>query len=355
LAAIRGYDLVHTLDFLFGRMKLLVTLALTFFLTAMVQAVPPIARGLTILRGLNLSGLELNPGASPGRPNTDYVAPTDAEFEALGHDGFTVVRVPALWERLQPALGGKLDASALDLLRHIIATAHANGLRVIIDIHDYGRYRGALIGSAQVPVAQFAAFWAAMARAFAADPQVLFGLMNEPHDIDARRWAQAEQAAIDAIRAAHARNLILVSGSGWDGAHNFVSGAGYGTPNAVALATLHDPNRDMAVEMHEYLDRDFSGTHPDCTTGADAVRIMHPATDWLRQHHWRGFLGEIGASAQPRCLETLRHVLDYVDRNPGAWLGWAYWAAGPWWGNYMFSAEPNRARPQLQVLKSLLH
>jgi hypothetical protein len=23
------------------------------------------------------------------------------------------------------------------------------------------------------------------------------------------------------------------------------------------------------------------------------------------------------------------------------WNGWTWWAAGPWWGNYIFSVEPN--------------
>jgi endoglucanase len=28
------------------------------------------------------------------------------------------------------------------------------------------------------------------------------------------------------------------------------------------------------------------------------------------------------------------------------WMGWAWWAAGPWWGEYMFSLEPtNLGKP----------
>jgi endoglucanase len=41
-----------------------------------------------------------------------------------------------------------------------------------------------------------------------------------------------------------------------------------------------------------------------------------------------------------------------MAQNRDVWIGGAYWAAGQWWGDYMFSIEPkdNRDRPQLEVL-----
>jgi endoglucanase len=326
-----------------------VVLALALLLLA---AAPP---GKGPLRGVNLSGAELNPDKLPGRVGQDYVYPTLAELDQAKAAGMTVIRLPVLWERLQPALFGPLDQAELGRVRAVIDEATRRGLRVIIDAHDYGTYRGAKVGSAGVPTDAFAAFWGRVAEAFATDPAVIFGLMNEPHDIEAVRWARAEQAAIDAIRGAGARNLVLVSGTGWDGAHNFVSGRGYGEPNAVALAGLRDPADNIAFEVHQYLDPDHSGTHPECMTPDAANRVLAPFTDWLRAGGRRGFLGEVGAAATPQCLASLTALLGQVNANPDAWLGWAYWAGGPWWGEYMFSIEPKdgRERPQMAALRRL--
>lgn len=33
-------------------------------------------------------------------------------------------------------------------------------------------------------------------------------------------------------------------------------------------------------------------------------------------------------------------MLNYVEGNRDVWLGWTWWAAGPWWGEYQFTLEP---------------
>ncbi len=41
----------------------------------------------------------------------------------------------------------------------------------------------------------------------------------------------------------------------------------------------------------------------------------------------------------------------------GVWLGWSYWAGGPWWTrDYMYSVEPldREDRPQMRVLQAFL-
>jgi hypothetical protein len=49
-------------------------------------------------------------------------------------------------------------------------------------------------------------------------------------------------------------------------------------------------------------------------------------------------------------------MLVYLNQNSDVWLGWAYWAAGPWWGNYRFSIEPSNGvdRPQTDVLQEAI-
>ena len=46
-------------------------------------------------------------------------------------------------------------------------------------------------------------------------------------------------------------------------------------------------------------------------------------------------------------------MLSYLDQNSGVWLGWTYWAAGPRWGEYLFTLEPSGGadRPQMAILE----
>ncbi len=78
-------------------------------------------------------------------------------------------------------------------------------------------------------------------------------------------------------------------------------------------------------------------------------------TEWLREDGFRGFLGEIVAGPAPDCLRGLDSILAHMGDVADVWLGWTYWAAGPWWGDYAFSVEPvgGQDRPhQMEVLRA---
>ena len=308
--------------------------------------------------GINFAGAEFNGKLLPGRPGVDYTYPTTEQLEWAAARGFRLIRLPVRWERLQPALEQPLDADELARVRAVTAAASVRGLSVVIDVHNYAMWHSQKIGSDAVPVSSFADLWRRLATEFRGDPRVIFGLMNEPQ-IDRtgdwrRTWAGMAQAAIDAIRATRARNLVLVSGAGWAGAHDFAKPGKNGiASNAEALATLHDPAQALAFEVHQYLDGNFSGTHSDCPRADEAEALLQPFTDWLRAGRRRGVLGEFGASARPECLEGLRRMLAFMDANGDVWMGWTYWAAGSWWSkNYPFSIHPRDGveRPQTAVL-----
>ena len=312
-------------------------------------AVAPCAAGARPLVGVALSGPELNDNALPGKEGTDYIYPDAGTMRHFAALGATAIRLPVLWERLQPALGGALASGELAHLDQAARDAHANGLRLIVDIHDYGRWRGRVVGDA-IRAGDFAGFWSALSAALNRMPggrDIVFGLMNEPHDMAAGTWITAEQAAIEAIRANGAHNLILASGADWDGAHSVVADG-----NAALLQTLHDPAANMAIELHQYLDGNSSGTSPACVPPAEAAARLLPATGWLRENHLHGFLGEFAASRDPACLASLDAMLNVLDRNRDVWIGWTYWAAGPWWGDYMFSVQPKDGHdaPQTAIL-----
>ena len=304
-----------------------------------------------MLRGVNFAGAEFNPDRPGAKPGFDYVYPSEAEIAWAAAHEMTAIRLPVEWSRLQPALDAPLDAAEAARVLAVVRMARAHGIRVVLDLHDYGSWRGLEVGSQALPDKVFADSWrriAVMAREY---PGLILGLMNEPHTMAPTRWEASVQAALDAIRATGARNLVLIPGADWDGAHSWMNGRP--DSNAQAMDRLSVPaGGPVAFEFHQYLDHDSSGTKPDCLSPAAAAGTLGKATAWLAAGGRQGFLGEFGATGTPECLAALDAMLSSLDAHRAQWMGWTYWAAGPWWGNYMFSVEPRNGmeRPQMAVL-----
>ena len=278
--------------------------------------------------GVNLAGAEF--GKPGGAHGTDYKYPAAAEIDDIAQRGFTIIRVPFLWEHLQPDLSGDFAPDELKRLDAVVARARAKKLAVILDPHNYARRGDAVIGTDTLPNAAFADFWRRLAEHYRGRDGVIFGLMNEPHDMRTETWADAAQAALDAIRATGACNRVLAPGNDWTGAHSWSSGS-YGTPNAVAMANLRDPLGRTTFEFHQYLDADWSGRAKTCEPPEKVVAALAVATQWLEAKGATGFLGEIGAGADPQCLAGLDAMLAHFDAKPKVWRGWTAWAAGAWW------------------------
>jgi endoglucanase len=314
------------------------------------------ARGTErLLTGVNLAGLEFNAGRLPGRVDHDFVAPTDEELDYWRTLGASTVRVPFLWERLQPDLDGAFDRDHWRLLDGLIDAAAARSMRIVLDPHQYGRRRvdgqAHIIGEGdRVTAAHFASFWRELASRCRNRAHVIFNLQNEPHDQDRSALVRVHNAVIEAIRESGASQLILAPGSSWSGAHSWRSSG-----NAEVMLGLRDPAGNLAFDVHQYLDRNSSGTGRDCTPGAGAR--LEPFTRWAREHGKRGFLGEFGAADNQPCLSEFGALLDHISANRDVWIGWTCWGAGPWWPeDYPLKLSPAslrqpRDRPQAALLR----
>jgi endoglucanase len=292
----------------------------------------------------------------PGSYGVDYIYPTLEEVEYFVSVGMNTFRLAFRWERLQPALCGRFQDEEWQRLHGFVRGAISCGATVILNPHNFARYHSDLIGSAAVPHAAFADFWRRLAERFAGEPQVIFGLVNEPHDMPTEQWIAAANEAIKAIRQTGSRHLILVPGNGYTGAHTWCGGF-YGTPNARAFEQLTASAPPFAVEVHQYLDADGSGTSFQAISSRIGSTRLRNFTRWLRRHGLVGFLGEFASGTDERSLAALEDLLSYLRQNSDVWLGWTYWTAGPWWGDYPFSIEPSQqdgsqlCRPQMQVLE----
>jgi endoglucanase len=332
-------------------------IALTSTTGAMPVAAPPVVIKRSdhpmAFTGTNISGGEFahpKPGVAPVY-GTNFTYPTDSELTYFTGKGMNVVRLPCLWEVLQPQLNQPLSQSEADRLSAVVKLATDKGMRVLVDPHDYAGYYGKFIGTPDVSDAAFADFWGRLATLFKDNPNVWLGLMNEPHDMPAQQWFDAAQAAVTAIRAAGAKNLILVPGVGWTGAHSWVQ-----TGNDVLLK-LKDPANNYIFEAHQYLDGNNSGTHPEPVSATIGSERLVQFTNWCRTNHKQAFLGEFGVGASPASQAAIEDMLGYMEKNEDVWAGFTWWSAGAWWGDYMYTIEPKNGedRPQMEYLAPHLH
>lgn len=307
------------------------------------------------LQGVNLSGAEFGGCTKTVRYGYDYAYPKNDVFDTFIALGMNAFRLPFCWERLQPTAMQDLDAAELGRLDAAVNYATSHGAYLILDPHNYASYQNGLIGAATTN-AMLADFWRRVAAHYRDNNRVVFGLMNEPHGITSETWLSAANEAIGAIRAAGAKNLILVPGTAWTGAHSWAS-LSYGTPNAVTMLNVNDPANNYAYDVHQYFDKDSSGTKPECVSAAIGAERISNITTWAKTNKKQLFLGEFGGSRTDLCYQAVRNTLASIQQNPDVWIGWTYWSTGAMIQKYMF-ALPLKPQPgetsQLDVLKEFL-
>jgi len=332
----------------------LAVVLLTSFAHAQVSSPPaPNYNPAGYFPGVNLSVAEFGKGSKLG---TNYTYPNDTEFAYFQAKGFKIVRIPFKWERVQPQVLGPLDPANLKELDRCVSQANQRGLVVLLDVHNYGGRnvdgKNFFIGiDPELTSDMFNDFWVKLGSHYKDNPLVWIGLMNEPHKQTAPLTAQIMQSAVNALRGAGLKNRILVPGTSWTGAHAWIKSG-----NGAAYANFTDPGNNFAFEVHQYLDKDSSGTHVEAVPGI-GQKCLVDFTAWAKQYHFKAFLGEFGWDGNPANTQANTEgdaLLSSMDQNKDVWIGYTYWAAGPWWNKYMYSVEPDGLKQGAPVDKNQL-
>jgi len=264
----------------------------------------------------------------------DYLYPTLQEIDYFAAKGMNTIRLP--FKAVRVNYGDNADDLAA--MHKVVDYAQSKGVTVVLDMHDYGYTgTGKLIGHDSGSVTEFAAQWKLVAGEFKSDPNVIFGLMNEPHQQTTPEWLTGANAAIAAIREVGGTQQILVPGGRWDGAHDWVGNTW--TQNASVMRGVKDPLNKFAFEVHQYLDSDNSGAHDSVVAGKGAT-VLKPITDWARANHFQLFLGEFSFAETPEAMTEGKILNDFTHANSDVWIGQTVWAAGPWWGDSPRVVEP---------------
>ncbi|KAI1848691.1 hypothetical protein JX265_005682 [Neoarthrinium moseri] len=279
----------------------------------------------------------------PGRFGVDYSFISEAAVDVyVDQNHVNLFRIAFLLERMCPlatGLGATFNETHFGYYKQAVDyVTKTKGAYAILDPHNYMRYNnpssqpfsGSVIGNASDPTAattaQFGAFWGELGRRFADNERVIFALMNEPHDMATSLVLANNQAAIDAIRAAGAKNLIIMPGNSWTGGHAWTEGS---DPSSATMNKFVDPANNTAIDIHEYLDYDYSGGHLECVS--DPKTNLDALTGWLKTNKLKAFITEFGGSNSTSCQKMVPEMLNYMAKNP-EYIGWTAWAAGPFWG-----------------------
>jgi endoglucanase len=300
--------------------------------------------------GVNLASAEFAPHKKPGVHGKDYIYPTKATAAPFAAKGMNSIRLPILWERIQPTALGPLDEEEMALLD--ASLSDLGGFKqVILDVHNYARFNDKLLSPHDQSAKALPDLWRRLALRYKDRPNIAFGVMNEPYEIAASDWRPIAEATTAAIRQTGARNLILIPGTRWTGGHSWDHGGS--ESNATVMAGFRDPGRNMVFEIHQYLDEDSSGAKFKCVRRTIGRERLEGVTRWLRQERAQAILGEFGVDRSPECLAALDDMLSFLRENGDVWIGWNYWAGGDWWGDYPLTVQPDngRERPQAAVLR----
>ncbi|KAF2201350.1 endo-beta-1,4-glucanase [Delitschia confertaspora ATCC 74209] len=283
--------------------------------------------------GVNESGPEFGEKNFPGTKGKDYVWPTQSTIDQFISKGFNTFRINILMERIIPnQLTGSLDSAYAKDLSDIVNYITNKGAYAMIVPHNYGRYYSNII----TDTTGFGKFWQTLATPYKSNSRVIFDTNNEFHDMDQTLVVNLNQAAINGIRAAGATSqYITVEGNDWTGAWTWTTGK-----NGATMGSLTDPQNKIIYQMHQYLDTDGSGTHAECVSSTIGQERVKAATEWLKANKKLGMIGEFAGGVNSQCQTAVKGMLDYMSKNTDVWTGALWWAAGPWWADYMYSMEP---------------
>lgn len=189
-------------------------------------------------QGINIAGFDFGsdiqgkanltssfgPVVSIGRGNVDGAAQMQ-HFVQTG--GLNTFRLPVTWQFLinsnnlngtavtgtdptvLPTSNGQLNAANVSQYDQLVQSCLATGSYCIIDMHNYARFEGQVIGQGGPTNDQFANLWSQIATMYRNESRIIFGVMNEPHDLpNLPMWADTVQAAVTAIRKAGATTQV---------------------------------------------------------------------------------------------------------------------------------------------------
>jgi endoglucanase len=301
-------------------------LAALFILIALVGRAQPATadafeQNRKLGRGVNILGYD------PIWRSRDQARFQAKHFRLLKEAGFDSVRVNLQpFRRMNAANGYTLGKPWFEVLDWAVREAQAQGLRVILDLHEYTS-----LGNDPVTnKVKFLAFWRQLsAHCKDAPDDVLFEVLNEPnHKLTPALWNEYLADGLALIRAQNPTRAVIIGPAFWNSIDH--------------LAELELPaaDRHLIVTVHYYTPMDFTHQGAAWADRKDKVgvewlgteaelgvlqRDFDKAQSWAKQHDRPLFLGEFGAYDKAPMGSRARYVASVARAAEQRGWSWAYW------------------------------
>ncbi len=278
-------------------------------------------------RGVNVLGYDpIWQDRSKGRFQERY-------FRLIKEAGFSHVRI-----NLFPFRDGTrrvpdtIAPQWFETLDWAVRQARANGLMVILDLHEYEAMGADPAGNR----GRLLACWRQIARHCRDLPdQVLFEALNEPcNKLTPELWNPLLREVLAVIRRSNPRRTVIVGPGSWN------------SIDALSKLDLPEDDRNLIVTVHYYSPFQFTHQGTSWTGMKDKTGVAWNGTDaekqavvndlaradaWARRHGRPVYLGEFGAFEKAD-MDSRARWAGCVAREAQR-LGWS-WA---WWqfeGNF---------------------
>lgn len=351
--------------------------------------------------GINLSGLEfgkmIDPVVIPNLSTQDAAGQSSdlADTQAFIKAGMNTVRVPVSWDYLQLNGPGKGDVNLNyynSYVKPLLESLTSAKVYAMVDLHAYMRYSifgkeysgcGAdgkcPDGTLVLDPKAYQDIWSKIYALIRNDPKInmdyiMFDLVNEPVGVPDDLVFTIQAQVINSLRQQGYQGYILVEGNSWTGLHSWTTASWQSTDGKTTYTNANLFTREnfakagitdlskILINVHQYLDSDYSGTHDQCltdltTTGPNGFNL-NAFTDYLKQNNLKAIVTEFGAGRDSStCSVAATQFLDYLKANSAnnknyGFVGWTIWSAGHGWGNYNLRVTPTSY--QMDVLQKYL-
>jgi endoglucanase len=290
---------------------------------SVTAAAPPdaFAQVKRLGRGVNILGYD------PIWDNFKDARFKERHFKLIHDAGFQSVRINLhALQHMDPAAGYKLEDAWLGTLDWAVKNALANGLMVILDLHNYND----VAENPAVFKPRVMAFWEQIGARFKDAPEaVLFEILNEPNGkLTESLWNEWLAEALTLIRKTNPTRTVVIGPPEWNGLDHLDE------------LVLPDSDRNIIVTVHYY--EPFPFTHQGAswtpefarfsgvTWGSD-VEKKKLADDFARVQKWSQahrrpiLLGEFGAYDKGPMESRARYTTAVARAAESLGWAWAYW------------------------------
>lgn len=317
--------------------------------------------------GVNLSSA--SGGKVPGTFGTDYMYPRMEDLYYFKAKGVRLIRFPFRAARVvedltNPTVDADAAKSDIAAMKAVVAEAERLGMWIFLDAHDYAertidgtQYK---IGEGEYTFERFGKMWGVIANEFKGYSNIWgYDLQNEPK-VGADVLVEAYQAAIDEIRKVDQNAQIIVEGTNWASAYEWIYGdrqdkqyPEYSTEVAWSykqnspwlLANLVDPQDKIVFQAHGYFDKDNSGTYQKGFETVDWRKRFMPFLEWCKTNNKRGLIGEFGvpynehSTGDERYMTELEEALAFFKSYQ---INATYWCAGAMYEGNSLTCQPDK-------------